>query len=53
MITFPGCLFGATFTDLEISAKGEKRGFYVVDFKDKVLTYDLLKLKLQMLSLNK
>jgi exonuclease SbcD len=36
LVAFPGCLFGATFTDLEITAKGEKRGFFIVDFKDKL-----------------
>lgn len=35
-IIFPGPLFGATFTDLEDTAKGEKRGFYVVEFEDSV-----------------
>jgi uncharacterized protein (UPF0297 family) len=29
-------LFGATFIDLELTAKGEKRGFFVVDFEDKI-----------------
>ena len=36
LVTFPGCLFGATFTDLELTAKGEKRGFFIVDFEDKI-----------------
>ena len=36
LVAFPGCLFGATFTDLELTAKGEKRGFFVVDFEDKI-----------------
>ncbi len=36
LIAYPGCLFGATFTDLEISAKGEKRGFFIIDFEDKI-----------------
>jgi len=31
-IVYPGPLFGATFTDLEETAQGEKRGFYVVTF---------------------
>lgn len=31
-IVYPGPLFGATFTDLEDTAKGERRGFYLVDF---------------------
>lgn len=29
-IVYPGPLFGATFTDLEETALGEKRGFYIV-----------------------
>jgi DNA repair protein SbcD/Mre11 len=31
MLAYPGPLFGSTFTDLENTAKGEKRGFYIVD----------------------
>lgn len=31
-IVYPGPLFGATFTDLEETAQGEKRGFYIVTF---------------------
>ncbi len=36
MVMFPGCLFGASFTDLELTAKGEKRGIFIVDFDDKI-----------------
>jgi hypothetical protein len=36
LVAFPGCLFGATFTDLELTAKGEKRGIFIVDFNDKI-----------------
>ena len=35
-IVFPGALFGGYPRDLEDSAKGEKRGFYIVSFDDKV-----------------
>jgi DNA repair protein SbcD/Mre11 len=35
-VGYPGALFGADFTDLEKSAKGQERGFYVVSFSDKV-----------------
>jgi hypothetical protein len=35
-IAYPGALFGATYTDLEQTAKGEKRGFYVVSFDSTV-----------------
>ena len=31
-IVYPGPLFGATFTDLEETARGEQRGFYIVTF---------------------
>jgi exonuclease SbcD len=30
-LVYPGPLFGATFTDLENSAQGEERGFYIID----------------------
>jgi len=36
LIAYPGALFGATFTDLEQTGKGEKRGFYIIDFDDKI-----------------
>jgi exonuclease SbcD len=36
LITYPGSLFGSTFTDLEHTGKGEKRGFYIIDFDDKI-----------------
>jgi exonuclease SbcD len=35
-IAYPGPTFGATFTDLEDTALGEKRGFYIVDFDEEV-----------------
>jgi len=35
-VVFPGALFGGYSRDLEDSAKGEKRGFYIVSFGDKV-----------------
>jgi DNA repair protein SbcD/Mre11 len=36
LMVYPGALFGATFTDLEQTAQGEKRGFYIIDFEDKI-----------------
>jgi exonuclease SbcD len=36
VVAFPGCIFASTFTDLEITARGEKRGFYIVDFEEKI-----------------
>jgi hypothetical protein len=35
-VVFPGALFGGYSRDLEDSAKGEKRGFYLVSFDEKV-----------------
>jgi len=32
MIIYPGPLFGSTFTDLEDTAEGEKRGFYIINY---------------------
>jgi DNA repair exonuclease SbcCD nuclease subunit len=37
LIVYPGPLFGSTFQDLEETAKGEKRGFYIVSFENEVL----------------
>ncbi|MGD1838697.1 MAG: DNA repair exonuclease [Nitrososphaeraceae archaeon] len=31
-VIFPGPLFGNTFTDLENTALGEKRGFYIIEY---------------------
>ena len=36
LLAYPGALFGSTFTDLEHTGKGEKRGFYIIDFDDKI-----------------
>ena len=35
-IAYPGALFGADYSDLERSAKGLERGFFLVTFDDKV-----------------
>jgi exonuclease SbcD len=35
-IVFPGALFAGYSRDLEDSARGEKRGFYIVSFEEKV-----------------
>lgn len=37
VIVYPGPLFGSSFQDLEETAKGEKRGFYIVSFDKKIL----------------
>ena len=36
LIVYPGPPFGATFTDLEDTAQGEKRGFYIIDFDGEI-----------------
>jgi hypothetical protein len=46
LFEFPGCLFGSSFTDLEITAKGEKRGFLIVDFEEKVTEVKFVEIKL-------
>jgi exonuclease SbcD len=35
-ITYPGTLFGADYRDLETSARGQERGFYIVQFTSKI-----------------
>ena len=37
VIVYPGPLFGSSFQDLEETAKGEKRGFYIISFDKKIL----------------
>jgi DNA repair exonuclease SbcCD nuclease subunit len=37
IIVYPGPLFGSTFQDLEETAKGEKRGFYIISFDKRIL----------------
>jgi DNA repair protein SbcD/Mre11 len=34
MVIYPGPLFGSTFTDLEDTAEGEKRGFYIINYNN-------------------
>jgi len=36
MIVYPGPLFGSYASDLEANAKGKRRGFYIVEFDDKI-----------------
>jgi DNA repair protein SbcD/Mre11 len=33
-VVYPGPLFGTSYADLELTAKGEKRGFAIVEFED-------------------
>lgn len=35
-VIYPGTLFGGDYKDFEKSAKGQKRGFFIVSFSDKV-----------------
>jgi DNA repair protein SbcD/Mre11 len=37
LIVYPGPLFGSTFQDLEETARGEKRGFYIISFDNQIL----------------
>jgi DNA repair protein SbcD/Mre11 len=37
VIVYPGPLFGSSFQDLEETAKGEKRGFYIISFDKRIL----------------
>jgi len=46
LITYPGALFGSTFTDLEHTGKGEKRGFYVIDFDNKITNTQFIEVNL-------
>jgi exonuclease SbcD len=44
-IVYPGPLFGSTFEDLEQTAKGERRGFYIVSFDDKLIDCQFVEVK--------
>lgn len=35
-VAYPGALFGADYADLERSARGQERGFFIVNFSDRV-----------------
>jgi exonuclease SbcD len=35
-VAYPGALFGSTFSDLEQTALGERRGFIVVEFEEEI-----------------
>jgi DNA repair exonuclease SbcCD nuclease subunit len=41
-VVYPGTLFGSTFSDLELSAKGTKRGFLIVECKDEVINLEFV-----------
>ena len=46
LIAYPGPLFGSTFQDLEDTAKGEKRGFYIISFDKKIFDCKFIELNL-------
>lgn len=41
-IVYPGALFGSSFTDLEIVAKGGKRGYVIVEFAKEVNSIEFI-----------
>ena len=44
-VAYPGPLFGADYSDLESSAMGLERGFFIVDFSDKVEDIEFVPVK--------
>jgi exonuclease SbcD len=44
-IVYPGPIFGSTFEDLEQTAKGERRGFYIITFDEKLTGYEFIEIK--------
>jgi DNA repair protein SbcD/Mre11 len=44
-IVYPGPTFGSTFEDLEHTARGEKRGFYIITFDKKLTGYEFIEIK--------
>jgi exonuclease SbcD len=44
-VVYPGPLFGTTYEDLELTAKGEKRGFYIVNFDKKLTSCQFVEIK--------
>jgi len=45
VIIYPGPLFGSTFQDLEETAKGEKRGFYIISFDTQIFECKFIEIK--------
>jgi exonuclease SbcD len=43
-IVYPGPIFGSTFEDLEQTAKGERRGFYIITFDKKLSGYEYIEI---------
>jgi exonuclease SbcD len=46
VIIYPGPLFGSTFQDLEETAKGEKRGFYIISFDKQIFECKFIEIKM-------
>ena len=44
-IVYPGPIFGSTFEDLEQTAKGERRGFYIITFDKKLTGCEFIEIK--------
>jgi len=44
-IAYPGPLYGADYRDLEAIARGEERGFYMVDFEEEVEKIEFIPVK--------
>jgi exonuclease SbcD len=44
-IVYPGPIFGSTFEDLEQTAKGERRGFYIISFDKKLTGCEFIEIK--------
>ncbi|KPJ83570.1 MAG: hypothetical protein AMS17_17340 [Spirochaetes bacterium DG_61] len=47
IVVYPGTLFGSTFSDLELYAKGVKRGYVIVEFEDSVKTIRFMESKIR------
>ena len=45
VIIYPGPLFGSTFQDLEETAKGENRGFYIISFDKQIFECKFIEIK--------
>ncbi|HEY7108728.1 MAG TPA: DNA repair exonuclease [Nitrososphaeraceae archaeon] len=44
-VIYPGPIFGSTYEDLEQTAKGERRGFYIISFDDKLIDCKFIEVK--------
>lgn len=44
-VVYPGPLFGTTYEDLELTARGERRGFYIITFDKKLSGCQFIEIK--------